>query len=122
MKGLTFVYKIEIEDLVANSLIELMQKKNKRFVTSEEVIKFGEKIVDILNKEEKKAILDLSRNKTYNFLYDNRNIFEQIDIDGKTGYRVKDNITVEDLIDRFRGYLALDVLLAIIEVSNILYN
>lgn len=116
------MYKIEIEDLVANSLIELMQKKNKRFVTSEEVIKFGEKIVDILNKEEKKAILDLSRNKTYNFLYDNRNIFEQIDIDGKTGYRVKDNITVEDLIDRFRGYLALDVLLAIIEVSNILYN
>lgn len=116
------MYKIEIEDLVANSLIEIMQKKNKRFVTSEEVIKFGEKIVDILNTEEQKAILDLSRNKTYNFLYNNRNIFEEINIDGKTGYRVKDNITVEDLIDKFRGYLALDVLLAIIKASNTLYN
>lgn len=116
------MYKIEIEDLVANSLIEVMQKKNKRFITCEEVMKFGETLIDILNKEEKQAILLLSRDRTYNFLYDNRNIFEEIDIDGKTGYRVKDNITVADLIYKFRGYLSFSVLLAVIEASNILYN
>lgn len=110
---------IGIEDLAANALIEVLSTKNRRFLTYQEVEAYGNKVVEILNVDEEKAVLILSRNNTNAMFSDYSDFFEEREQEGQRGIYLKENKTAEDLITRFRGYLALDVLLAFVDQRSL---
>ena len=113
-------FYIGIEDLAANALIELLRTdETKRFVTYGEVEKYGNAVVRILQKQDK-AVLILSRNNTDAFFQDYSEFFEeQKGENGAPGIRLKDEKKISDLIQQFRGYLALDVLLAFVSRESV---
>ena len=75
-------FYIGIEDLAANALIETLKKNDRRFLTYHEIESYGAEVVQILQEN------------------------------GEKGISLKEGKEAEDLIQQFRGYLALDVLLA----------
>ena len=110
---------IGIEDLAANALIELLKKKDERFVSYEDLEEYGTEVVRLLNDKGEKAVLVLSRENTNNMFRDYSNMFEEKYKDSKLGIALKKNIKADDLIDKFRGYLAWEVLLAFVNVSSL---
>ena len=108
-------FRIGIEDLVANALIEnLSQDTSKKFVSYDEIESYGAKVVKILMDEQEDVTLLLSRLKTSQMLQDYSNYFEEKKIDGALGVQLKDDITLEALCDLFRGYLSIRLLSALI--------
>lgn len=110
---------IGIEDLAANALIEVLAKGNRRFLTYREIEAYGNKVVEILNENEEKAVLILSRNNTHAMFSDYSDFFKEQEQDGERGIFLKEEKSVEDLITAFRGYLALDVLLAFVDQRSL---
>jgi len=111
-------YYIGIEDLAANALIEVLKvEKTRRFLTYEEIEKYGSQVVKVLDEKGEKAILILSRDSTNAMFRNYSEFFEEKEEEGKLGIKLKDDIEVNHLIRKFRGYLALDVLLAFINES-----
>lgn len=111
---------IGIEDLAANALIELMAKdKTKRFVSYEELENYGTEVVNFLNAKGEKAILILSRDSTNAMFRNYSDIFEESVLNDHFGIQLKAAITIEDLIRKFRGYLAWDVLLAFVSKQTV---
>ncbi len=111
---------IGIEDLAANALIEVMSKDaSKRFVSYEELESYGAEVVNFLNAKGEKAILILSRESTNAMFRNYSDIFEEIVSYGKPGIQLKTDITIEELIIKFRGYLAWDVLLAFVSKQTV---
>jgi len=103
---------IGIEDLVANAIIELVEKSEKREVLFSELNKYGATVIQILSEENKKAVLILSKERTRDFLHDYSNYFELFSNGSEEGIRLKDGITVDELWEKFRGYLSIDVMMA----------
>lgn len=91
-----YIY-ISIEDLVANALIELLEKSQKREVFFSELNRYGACVLQILNSQEEQAVLILSQEKTTEFLHDYSDCFESFNDGLKEGIRLKPNITVDDL-------------------------
>lgn len=112
-------FYIGIEDLAANALIEMLSKKDKRFVTYNELEGYGAEVVSILNSQGEKAVLVLSRESTNNMFRNYSEIFEEQTLGAELGIALKEKITVDDLIDKFRGYLAWDVLLAFVNEKSL---
>lgn len=111
---------IGIEDLAANALIELMSKNdNNRFVSYTELENYGAEVVKFLNAKGEKAVLILSRESTSDMFRNYSDIFEEVLRNEILGIELKTNITVNDLINKFRGYLAWDVLLAFINERTV---
>ena len=108
------MYNIKIEDLAPNALIKAVQM-GKNFLTFREVEEYGARVVANLNKKSEGAVLLLSRDRTEEFWEEYAAFFQKKCVDGEQGIEVKEGITVEDLIERFRGYLALDVLMAFVD-------
>ena len=46
-------------------------------------------------------------------------VFEEAFFDGLLGIKLKEPVTLEDLINKFRGYLSWDVLLAFINEQTV---
>lgn len=112
-------YYIGIEDLAANALIESLKKGNKRFLTYTEIENYGAKVVQILNESDEKAILILSRDSTNTLFRNYSDFFEEKENNGERGICLRDEIDVKQLIQKFRGYLALDVLLAFMNERSV---
>lgn len=112
-------FYIGIEDLAANALIEVMKKGDKRFLTYNEIESYGAEVVQILKDSGEKAILILSRDNTEAFFRNYSEFFEEQELDGKPGIALREGKEKEDLIKQFRGYLALDVLLAFMDQRSI---
>lgn len=110
---------IGIEDLAANALIEILNKNQKNFVTYAELEAYGAEVVSILNAQGEKAVLVLSRENTNNMFRNYSDIFEELDSENGLGIALKEGITIDTLIDKFRGYLAWDVLLAFIDDKSL---
>ncbi len=110
---------IGIEDLAANALIENLNRNKKRFVTYSELEKYGAQVVNILNQQGEKAILVLSRESTRIMFRNYSDLFEEVNTKSGLGISLKSNVTVDDLIDKFRGYLAWDVLLAFVNKESL---
>lgn len=105
-------FYIRIEDLAANAMIEVLKNGNRRFLTYDEIEKYGMEVVGILNEKNEKAVLILSRKYTDNFLREYSDFFEEKTENDLLGISLKEGKDLEDLISYFRGYLSLDVLLA----------
>lgn len=104
---------IGIADLAANALIcVLSRKEEKRFLTYGEIESYGNTVVEILNNQNEKAVLVLSRARTNQMLHDYSDFFEEQVVDGKRGIKLAEGKTVDNLIEKFHGYLAFDLLKA----------
>lgn len=112
-------YYIGIEDLAANALIEVLAKKEIRFLSYSNIEKYGSKVVQILNEKGEKAILILSRESTNALFRNYSDYFEEKEESGEQGIYLKDEKNVNDLIVAFRGCLSLDVLLAFMDDRSI---
>ena len=114
------MYNIGIEDLAANALIEVMSKdESKRFVSYEELENYGAEVVNFLNTKGKRAVLNLSKKNTDLIFQKYSNIFEETVLDNQIGIFLKPEVSTEDLIIKFRGYLAFDLLLAFINKQTV---
>lgn len=109
---------IKMRDLAANAMIEILKKdERRRYVTFEELDKYGMEVVKILNKNNEGAVLVMSRDETNALFRDYSDFFEPF-LDGVgicQGIRLIEGKNFRDLIYGFRGYLALDVLMAFID-------
>ena len=117
MKSMCFY--IGIEDLAANALIESMSRLTKNFLTYKEIESYGTKVVDFLNEKNEKAVLILSRESTNALFRNYSEFFEEKTKDGEVGIELREDVSLEQLIMKFRGYLALDVLMAFINDSTV---
>ena len=103
---------IGIEDLVANVLIELVEKSQKKEVLFSALNEYGATVIKILLENDKKAVLILSDENTHEFLNDYTDLFELFSNGKEEGIRLKSSVTVEQLWRKFRSYLSLDVIKA----------
>lgn len=111
-------FYIGIEDLVANALIFSLEK-GKNFLTYDEIENYGTKVVQILNEKGEKAVLILSRESTNALFRNYSEFFEERKIRNTMGIALKEGKQVKDLIIQFRGYLALDVLMALVNEKSV---
>lgn len=93
--------------------------ESKRFVSYKELESYGAEVVNFLNAKGEKAVLILSRESTNAMFRNYSDIFEETVSCGKLGIQLKTNITIEELIIKFRGYLAWDVLLAFVSKQTV---
>lgn len=109
-------FRIGIEDLAANALIAVLKsKESRRFLSYAEIEKYGARVVQLLNQEGKKATLILSRENTSAMFRNYPEFFEEREQSGQLGIYLREDKQPGDLIRKFRGYLALDVLLAFLD-------
>ena len=114
------MYNIGIEDLAANALIEMMSKdKSKRFVSYENFEDYGSEVLNFLNMTEKKAVLNLSRENTNLMFRKYSDVFKETVLNNQVRIALKPKVSTEDLIIKFRGYLAFDVLLAFVNKQTV---
>lgn len=110
---------IGMEDLAANALIEAMEKGKKRFLTYHEIEEYGMRVVQILREKEEKAVLLLSRESMSAFYRNYSEFFEEKRVNGVLGIELRAEKDAEDLIDTFRGYLTIDVLMAFVDKRSV---
>lgn len=110
---------IGIEDLVANALIELVEKSGKREVMFRELNAYGALVVKYLNEKKEQAVLVMSKERTNAFLHDYSKFFELFSRDIEEGIRLKEGVSVEQLWETFRGYLSIDVMMAFMNAQAV---
>lgn len=94
---------IEIEDLVANALIELVEKKGQREVLFSQLDEYGARVIDVLNQDdETQAMLVVSRESQLALVDDYTDFFAPYCNDeGAQGIRLRDGKEPIDLWKRF---------------------
>lgn len=112
-------FYIGIEDLAANALIESLKKSQRSFLTYEEIENYGSKVIELLTEKGEKAVLILSRECTNAMFRNYSEYFEEQTNCGVKGIALKSGVEVEDLIEKFRGYLAIDVLMAFVNERSV---
>ena len=112
-------FYIGIEDLAANALIESMRRAEKTFLTYKEIEDYGSKVVELLNEKGEKAVLILSRESTNALFRNYSDFFIEKSVNGEMGIELREEVTLENLINQFRDYLALDVLMAFVNESSV---
>lgn len=110
---------IGIEDLAANALIEILTKTEKDFVSYKKLEAYGHEVVRILNAKNEKAVLILSRDSTCDMFRSYSHIFKELSEKNELGVKLKDGISVDNLINTFRCYLSWDVLLAFVNKDSL---
>ena len=110
--------RIFIEDLVANAFIMYLSNSNDekaiRKLSLNKIEKYGNEVVYNLRLKGKFASLILSRNLTEEFIRKYHDWY-QIDDDFII---LNDQISVDDLINNFTGYLNLDLLVELRKRRN----
>lgn len=107
-------YFIGIEDLVANALIELVEKTGKRTVSFAQLNEYGEAIIARLKKNDMDVTLLFTRDATKAFFHDCSDIFIVKEADSGIDITLKDGVSTEVLRNRFRINLALHLLTAFV--------
>lgn len=106
---------ITLKDLAANALIEILKNGTRRFVSYSELEEYGTAVVEILKSNGEDVLLLLSRENTDNMLRDYSDIFEEATVEGVKGISLQTGIDLDKLIEKFRGCLLWDVLLAFVD-------
>jgi hypothetical protein len=111
-------YYIGIEDLAANAMIEILEKKQKDggsvedtlSVTLRDLEEYGAEVVRYINEtSDEKALLILSRASTVYMFRNYSDFFEETD-EGESAIKLRKEKTVEDLKTKFRTYKASDLI------------
>lgn len=98
---------IKIEYIVANAIVELFEKKERRSVSFDEIENYGFKVEEILNKKSK-AILLYSSYYTREFLNDYSDFFEE----NNGEIALKKGKTTEDLRNHILCFVPIEILFA----------
>ena len=102
-------------DLVANAFIANKKTgKNSDFLAFSTLEKYGECVVANLKAKGQDAVLLLSRDRTDDFFDEYGDLFEARQEKGERGVALCRQVSTSELIQRFRGYLPLDLLLALV--------
>ena len=110
-------YYIGIEDLAANAMKEIVEKKSKEgifennsvVVTLKDLEDYGAEVVRYINKETtEKALLILSKAST-DFMFRNYSDFFE-EVDDESAIKLREGKTVEDLKEKFRTYKAWELI------------
>ena len=91
----------------------------RSFITYKELERYGTQVVSLLSERGEKAVLLLSRENTNAMFRDYSEFFEEDSYDGNEGIRLRAGKSRKDLIVQFRGYLALDVLMALVDERSV---
>ena len=114
-------FYIGIEDLAANALIEILEMEDKtpsqKSVTYAELEKYGTEVVRHLKKNGEKAVIIFSRESTDVMLHNYSDFFEERE--NGTAIGLRKGKYVPDLIERFRTYLAFDLMMAFMADSPV---
>ena len=118
-------YYIGIEDLAANALIEILSKEdkdscNRHVIALKELEKYGTEVVRYLNEQNgEKALLILSRASTQYMFRNYSDFFEEVETEEGTAIALREGKTVEDLVKKFRTYMAVDLINAFISEKTV---
>lgn len=107
------LYYIGIEDLAALALIQALQKE-KRFLSYAQIEAYGNRVIKRLEKDNQKAVLILSRESTDALFRDYSDYFVETEEGGELGIALQEGKDIDNLIDQFCGYLAVEVLKAFV--------
>lgn len=111
---------IGIEDLVANALIEMIEKNKSRKVSFEQLNKYGAMIIRILRENDEEAVVLVSKHYTNELIRNYSDFFEIMDNDSSDSYiTLKDGKTEGDLRRHFRAYLSISMILAFTDSSSL---
>ena len=114
---------IGMEDLVANALIEIIEKKKENKVSFEQLRKYGAVIVRWFkdNADNEEVVILVSRFYTNELIRNYSDFFKIIDSSKGDSYiELKETKTAEDLRNHFRSYLSIDTLLAFTDKNSLL--
>lgn len=107
-------YFIGVEDLVANALIELVEKTGNRTVSFSQLNKYGDAIIAKLRARNLDATLIYTRDKTEQFFHDCSDIFTINESESDIEITLNDNISTAYLRKKFRINLAVHLLSAFV--------
>ena len=110
---------IGIADLAANALIEVLEKRSLREVSFETLNKYGIKVIELLEKNNDKAVLLMSRFYTDEFIRNYSNYFYIRESNDGDCICLKDGVSSLALREQFRAYLSMDVLLALVNEESL---
>lgn len=105
------MYTIELIDLAAVAFVTVLPRR--RFLTYRELEHVGHRAVELLRAKGRAAALVLGRACTDDLLREHREFFVEDGQADAQGLRLRAGRTVEQLVDAFIGYLAVDVLAAL---------
>ena len=108
-----YIY-IEMKDLVANALIELLGSGKRGEVLFKQLDDYGARVIEVLSEdEETTAVLVVSRESQLAVVEDYSDMFEMFhDSEGAMGIRLKEGVDVLKLWNRFCASLSLKVIKA----------
>ena len=117
-------FYIGIEDLAANALIEILKTKEdaqteRCCVTLAELEAYGNQVIQYLNERGEKAVLILSRENTSLMFRNYSDFFGEVETDEGVSIALKEGKTVSDLVEKFRTYLALDLMMAFMNTETV---
>ena len=116
------MFSIGIEDLVANALIETVEKTGKRSVSFLQLIKYENAILTNLTQNNKMVRLNINRDATNQFFHNYSDIFTITEYKDDVVVSLNNNISTAYLRSNFRINLALPLITAFVskEAVNIL--
>lgn len=103
--------KIGVKDIVANAIIEVGSRSERRSITGRELNNYGREVIFNLKARDIRAKLELSRELTNKFEITYQDYFS---ISGD-GYKLNDDKCIDDVIDKFRRNVPYEVLLAFVD-------
>lgn len=115
------MYKfIGMEDLVANALIEMIEKNYQRRVSFEQLGNYGTVIMRWFHHTGEEVVLLVSKYYTNELIRNYSDFFEVFDDSETDSYiELKETKTAEDLRAHFRSYLSVDMLMAFTAEENL---
>lgn len=105
---------ITIDDLIANALIELVERKRYRKISFSQLNKYSEAVVANLKAKDIDVYIEINRNTTEEFFDNCSDVFSLKEENGNTFIFLNDNVSTDYLRRYFRINLSLDVLPAFI--------
>lgn len=108
-------YYIGIEDLVANALIERVERTQSRKVSLKQLNEYGRAIVAKLKIANEEAILIFNRDVTNNFFHDCTDYFTINECEDDTIISLNDNVSTDQLRNQFRINISFELLKAFVD-------
>lgn len=106
---------IAIGDLIANALIELVERKGYRKISFSQLNKYSEAVATNLKAKNIDVYIEINRNTTEEFFNNYSDVFSLKEENGNTFVFLNDSISTDYLRRYFRVNLSVDVLPAFIE-------
>lgn len=115
---------IRIEDLAANAMIEISKSQTDYAtivccVSLKELEAYGKQVVRYLHEHGNDAVIILSRDDTSRMLAEYSEFFKKSETHGDTAIALKEGKTISDLVEKFRTYLALDLMMAFMNTDMV---